>query len=142
MADEKRDEKTRDEKDRQDPVSTISFAAFLIWGGVILLLNNLGQLGVLIDFVERLDLPRARLPFDLPFVDVDAWRVFFLGAGVIVLVEILIRLVMPMYRRNVFGSIIWAAILFSLALGAWQIIWPVAVMVIGLAILIGGFRRR
>lgn len=142
MADEKRDEKQRDEKDRQDQLSTISFAAFLIWGGVILLLNNMGQLRVLIDFVERLNLPRARLPFDLPFIDIDAWRVFFLGAGVIVLVEILIRLIVPMYRRPVFGSIIWAAILFSIALGAWQVIWPLAVVAIGLSILIGGLRRR
>ena len=142
MAEEKRDEKSWDEKDRRDPISTISFAAFLIWAGVLLLLNNMGQLGVLIDFVEGLNLPLTKLPFDLPFVDFDAWRVFFLGAGVIVLVEILIRLVVPMYRRPIFGSIIWAAILFSLALGVWKIIWPLAIVAVGLAILIGGFRRR
>jgi hypothetical protein len=138
---EKRNEKVIDEKDRQDPLSAVSFAAFLIWAGVVLLLNNLGTLSVLIDYVNGLNLPRTELPFTLPFINLDAWRVFFLGAGVIVMIEIVIRLLVPMYRRPIVGSILWAGILFSLALGAWQVIWPLVIIALGLSILIRGILR-
>ena len=138
---DKREEKSVDEKDRQDMVSSLSFAAFLIWAGVVLLLNNTGKLTVLTDFVESLNLPKSDLPFDIPFFTSEGWRVFFLGAGLIVLLEIIIRITVPMYRRPIVGSIIWAAILFGLALGTWQIIWPLAIVVAGLAILLRGFIR-
>ncbi|MEJ2549793.1 MAG: hypothetical protein P8Z41_10505 [Anaerolineales bacterium] len=138
---QKREEKGVDEKDRQDTVSSLSFAAFLIWAGVVLLLNNTGHLPVLTDFIARLNLPTSELPFEIPFIDTEGWRVFFLGAGLLVLIEILIRLVVPMYRRPIVGSIIWAAILFGLALGTWQVILPMAVIVAGLAILLRGLIR-
>ncbi len=138
---QKREEKGTDEKDRQDIVSSLSFAAFLIWAGVVLLLNNTGNLPVLTDFVARLNLPTSELPFEIPFIDTEGWRVFFLGAGLLVLIEIVIRLVVPMYRRPIVGSIIWAAILFGLALGTWQVIFPLAVIVAGLAILLRGVIR-
>ncbi len=140
---EKREEKSFDEKHRRDPIGSISWAAFLIWAGVVLLLNNTGNLHFLTAFVDRLNLPKSDLPFTLPFVDMAAWQVFFLGAGVIVLIEVLVRLVVPMYRKPIIGSIIWAAVLFGLALGNWTLIGPLVVIAIGLAILIGGiFRKR
>jgi hypothetical protein len=141
--DEKRDEKGAFEKQRSDPIGAISWAAFLIWAGVILLLNNLGKLDVLTDFLDRIGVPGVDLPFHIPFVDFDAWQVFFLGAGVIVIIEIIIRLVMPIYRGPIIGNIIWAAILFGLALGSWNVIWPLVVITIGVVVLLGGiFRRR
>lgn len=138
----KHEEKSFDEKWRRDPVGTISWAVFLIWAGVVLLLHNLDQLDVLTDFVERLNIPLADLPFDLPFVDEQAWQVFFLGAGVIVLLEILVRLVVPIYRRPIVGSIIWAGILFGLAIGKWEIVGPAIVIAIGVIIIFGRFVRR
>jgi hypothetical protein len=141
--DEKRDEKGWSEKQRSDPISSLSWAVFLIWAGVVLLLSNLGKLDVLTGFLDNLGIPGVDLPFHIPFVDFDAWQVFFLGAGVIVLIEILVRLVMPIYRARVFGNIIWAAILFGLALGNWNVIWPLVVITIGIVVLVGGiFRRR
>ena len=126
---QKREEKGVNEKDRQDTVSSLSFAAFLIWAGVVLLLNNTGNLQILTDFIADLNLPRTDLPFDIPFINTAGWQIFFLGAGLIVLIEILVRILVPMYRRPIVGSIIWAAILFGLALGTWQIIWPLAIVV-------------
>lgn len=138
---QKREEKGVDEKSRQDTISSLSFAAFLIWAGVVLLLNNTGNLQILTDFIADLNLPRTDLPFDIPFINTDGWRVFFLGAGLLVLIEIVIRILVPMYRKPIVGSIIWAAILFGLALGTWQIIWPLAIVVAGLAILLRGLLR-
>ncbi len=138
----KHEEKSYEEKWRRDPIGAVSWAVFLIWAGVVLLLYNLDQLDVLTDFVERLNLPLADLPFDLPFVNERAWQVFFLGAGIIVAVEILIRLFIPIYRRPIVGSIIWAGILFGLALGNWEIVGPAIVIGIGIVIIFGGFLRR
>ena len=138
----KHEEKSYDEKWRRDRVGAISWAIFLIWAGVVLLLYNLDQLNILTDLVERLNLPLAELPFDLPFVDEQAWQVFFLGAGTIVLIEVLVRLLLPMYRRPIVGSIIWAGILFGLALGNWEIVGPAIVIGIGIVIIFGGMIRR
>jgi hypothetical protein len=138
----KHEEKSYDEKWRRDPIGAISWAVFLIWAGVILLLYNLDQIDVFTDFLDRLNLPLTELPFDLPFVDERAWQVFFLGAGIIVLLEIIVRLLMPAYRRPIVGSIIWAGILFGLALGNWEIVGPAIVIGIGIVIIFGGFMRR
>ena len=138
----KHEEKGMDEKRGRDPVGTISWAAFLIWAGVVLLLSNIGQLDVLLNVIKRLNIPFSELPFDLPFVNIDAWQLFFLGAGVIVLLEVIVRLLLPAYRRSIVGSIIWAAILFGLALGNWLIVGPSALIVIGLVILLSRLTRR
>jgi hypothetical protein len=138
---QKHEEKGVDEKDRQDTVSSLSFAAFLIWAGVVLLLNNTDNLPVLTDLIANLNLPTSELPFVIPFIDSEGWRVFFLGAGLIVLVEVLVRITVPMYRKPIVGSIFWAAILFGLALGVWQIILPLALVVAGLSVLLRGLIR-
>ena len=137
---QKREEKSVDEKE-QDTVSSLSFAAFLIWAGVVLLLHNMGNLTVLTDFIADLNLPKSDLPFEIPFINTAGWQVFFLGWGVLVLIEIAVRLLVPMYRRPIVGNIIWAAILFGLALGSWQIIWPLAIVAAGVAILLRGLLR-
>jgi hypothetical protein len=139
---EKQEEKSPAEKSQSDPVGTIAWAAFLIWAGVLLLLHNLDRMDVLLQPLRGLNLPQPNLPFDLPFVDVRAWQLFFLGAGVIVLIEVLVRLLLPEYRKSVIGSIIWAAILFGLALGNWILVGPLAVIGIGVAILLSGLIRK
>jgi hypothetical protein len=79
----------------------------------------------------------------MPFFDPRAWQVFFLGAGVLVLFEIVIRLLVPSYRRRMMGTFIGAIVLFALGLGQWTVIWPVILIAIGLSILLRGlFRRR
>ena len=138
----KHEEKSFDEKWQRDPIGTISWALFLIWAGVLLLLHNLDQLSVLTDFVKGLNLPLAELPFEIPFFDAEAWQVFFLGAGLIVTVEIVIRLLFPAYRRTIVGSVIWAGLLFGLAFGNWDVVFPAIVIVAGLVILLGSFTKR
>jgi len=139
---EKHEEKSYDEKWQRDPIAAISWALFLIWAGVLLLLYNLDQLSVLTDFVMGLNLPLAELPFEIPFFDAEAWQIFFLGAGLIVTVEIIVRLLFPTYRRSIVGSVIWAGILFGLVFGNWEVVFPAIVIAAGVVILLGSFIKR
>ena len=132
----------KEEKNRRDPLGALSSAAFMIWAGVVLLLNNLGRVAVLTAVLDRLNVPEMWLPFNLPFVDLRVWQAFFLGWAVIVLAEALIRTLVPIYRWNVIGNLFWAGILLGITLGRWAIIGPAVLIAIGLAVLIQGFMRR
>ena len=97
--DEKQEEKVQEkqvekheEKVQQDPLNAVVAALILIWAGVVLLASNLGLLETLTRLMNLLPLPEYGLPFDIPFVGLTAWRLFFLGAGGIVLCEVLVRL--------------------------------------------------
>jgi hypothetical protein len=125
------EEKSYEEKWRRDPLGSLIWALILIWAGVVWLASNLG-------FFEDRRIGIVDLPWELPF-EPAAWTVFFLGAGVLVLIEVGIRLLMPAYRRPVLGSFIWAIVLFGIALGNWAIIWPVILIAIGASILLRGF---
>jgi hypothetical protein len=139
---QKHEEKSYAEKWERDPIGALFGALFLIWIGVVLLLNNLEQLSVLTDFVEGLNLPFAELPFEIPFFDLKVWQVFFLGAGVIVTIEILIRILFPSYRKPIVGNVIWAGVLFGLAFGNWEVVFPVIVIAAGVVILLGSYTKR
>lgn len=132
----------KEEKDRRDPLGAISGAAFLIWAGVVLLLNNLGQTEMLTTVLDRLNVPEMWFPINLPFVDLRVWQAFLLGWAVIVLAEALIRTLVPIYRWNVIGNLFWAGILLGITLGKWMIIGPAVLIAIGTAVLIQGFIRR
>lgn len=129
------DEKSYDEKYRRDPLGSIIWALILIWVGIVLLAENMGyldRLGLRLNF--------ANLPFEVPFVG-DSWSLIFLGIGVIVLIEIAIRLLVPDFRRPVMGSAIFAIVCFGLALGSWNLIWPLILIAIGASILLRGLFR-
>jgi hypothetical protein len=134
---EKRDEKSAEEKWRRDPLGALVWAAILIWAGLVFLANNLGYLDTL-----------PRVPSDGPawfLGGSGAWSLVLLGAGVIILGEVVIRLLVPAYRQPVTGSIIFAVILIGLGLGNltnWNLIWPLILIGLGLSFLLRGFTRR
>jgi hypothetical protein len=145
MADEKFDEKERekseekapDEKWRRDPLGSIIWAAILIWAGVVLLVNNLGYL----DSLKRLTTrgPEWMLGWE------SVWGLILLGAGGILLIEVLTRLLVPAYRRPIGGTLILAFVFIGLGLGnvvSWNMIWPLILIAIGLSIVMGGLLRR
>jgi hypothetical protein len=138
---QKREEK-QEEKWHRDPLGSVVGAFILIWAGVVLLAANMGSLDVFTDFLARLSIRPYDLPFDIPFFSLGAWQVFFLGAGVILLFEILVRLLVPAYRRQVFGTFIGAIVFLALGLGQWAVIWPLILVAVGVSILIGGLVRR
>ena len=125
---EKMDEKTWEEKHRSDPLSRVIWAGILIWAGVVLLVNNLGLLR------------------DVPLLGrMDAWSIAFAGAGLIILVEVLIRLVVPEYSGPVIGSLIIALVLLGIGLDdlvGWSIIWPAIVIGFGVVILFRALVRK
>jgi len=119
------DEKSWDEKYRRDPLSAIVWAVILIWVGVALLADNLG-------FLDTLP-------------SLDAWDLVFIGAGVLVILEAVIRLLVPEYRQSVTGSLIFGVILLAIGLGdlvAWSMIWPVVLIIIGASLVVRNLTSR
>ena len=134
---EKHEEKTMEEKWRRDPLGTLIWALILIWAGVVWLGWNLGIVTRYAFLNRIIDNAKNIQP---PFISL-----IFLGAGILILIEIAIRLLVPTYRRSVVGSLIIAAILIGLGLGEtikWSIIWPVIIIVIGLILILQGFLRK
>ena len=129
------DEKNYDEKYRRDPLGAIVWALILIWVGLVLLAQNLG-------YLEQwgLRLKFADLPFEIPFIG-DSWSLIFLGIAVIVFIEIIIRLLIPDYRRPLMGSVIFLIVCIGLAFGSWEFIWPLILIAIGASILLRGLFR-
>ena len=124
-----RNEKNWDEKWRRDPINVATWAIMFIWAGLVLLAENTHWGS-----------------------DTFSWwntgALIFTGVGIIILISALVRLVMPVYRRNVAGGLIPGAIFLGIGLSwfnDWKldVIWPVILIIIGLAIILGGiFRSR
>ncbi len=113
-----------DEKWRRDPVEAAVWACILIWVGLVWLLNS------------------TQVWSNLFGDGIEAWTIGFLGAGLIVLLGVVFRLVVPGYRRPVLGSIIFGIVLLGIGLGElvnWVAVGAVVLIVIGVAILMRGF---
>ncbi len=113
-----------DEKWRRDPVEAAVWACILIWVGLVWLLNS------------------TQVWSNLFGDGIEAWTIGFLGAGLIVLLGVVFRLVVPGYRRPVLGSIIFGIVLLGIGLGElvnWVAVGAVVLIVIGVAILLRGF---
>ena len=119
------EEKSWDEKWRRDPVAALGWALIFIWAGAVLLLANM-------DYLAQ-------------FEQADPWDFILVGAGGIVLLQVLIRLVLPSYRRPVMGSLILAFVLLAIGLGDildTNIVWPVALILLGLGVLVTALTRN
>lgn len=125
----KREEKGRswDEKFERDRLRMLSIAAILIWGG-------------LVAFAGTLHL------FNYDW-EGHGWAIFMMGTGVILVAKVMIRSLIPEYRRPIGGSLIIGLVLIALGFfdvtgWYWNYIWPVILVVIGLFIVFRGFIRR
>jgi len=128
---EKEEEKGRgrgwDEKWEHDRLRMISIAAIFIWGGLVALAGTLNLFNY--NWGEH------------------GWAVFFLGTGVILIGKVIIRALVPEYRRAIGGSLIIGFILLAVGISdltgwSWNYIWPIILVAIGLAILLRGVLRR
>lgn len=129
---EKQDEK---EKSQSDRVSAVIWALIFIWGGLVLLANNMG-------LFDRLRLQPMSWPWEMPFAAGGPWRIFFLGVGLLLVIEAIVRLLLPEYRRPILGAIIGAIVFLSLGLGNIAVLWPLILIAIGVVIVIGALTRR
>ena len=124
---EKEDEKRKgwDEKWRRDRVNAVSWAAILIWGALVLLAETS-------DFKNH-------------FSWWEGWAVFFAGAGAILLLTALYRLIVPEHRRAVTGNVILGLVFLGIGLGdlvSWDYIWVVVLVVVAVMILLRAFAPR
>ncbi len=122
---QEKQEKTWEEKWRRDPLSVVVWAAILIWAGIALLAYNMG-------FLAR-------------FERLDPWGVVMIGAGLIVFLEVGVRLIVPAYRQPVGGTLILAFVLVGVGLGnmlGWEVVGPLILIGVGLSILLRGFTQR
>ena len=106
----KHEEKSVEEKWQRDRLGSIVWALILIWAGFVLLAGNLGILDAFNAFFERLGFELAELPVQIPFIQLSSWSLIFLGAGVLLLTEVVVRLLFPTYRRPVLGTAIMAIV--------------------------------
>lgn len=122
---QEKQEKNYEEKWRRDPLGAMVWALILIWAGVALLAQNVGLL--------------AR------FERLEAWALVFIGAGLILFLEVAVRLLVPAYRRPVGGTVILGVIFVAIGLGnliSWNLIWPLVLIAIGLFVLLRGLGWR
>ncbi len=133
------EEKSWDEKYRRDPLGAIVWALIFIWAGVVFLASNMGWL----DSVLRRSSDIPGWGFVGSFV--GAWPIVLIGAGVIILGEVVIRLLVPAYRRPITGSLIFAIVLIAIGLGDlvnWNLIWPLILIALGASFLLRGVTRK
>jgi len=118
-----RQEKSWDEKWRRDPLSSAVWALILIWAGVVLLVANLDLAGV---------------------SWLNAWPLFFLGAGAILFVEVLVRVLVPAYRAPLRGPVVLAIIFLAIGVGGLfpaVPVWALILIGLGVYLLLSGLLR-
>ena len=131
----KQEEKSIDEKWRRDPLGSIIWASMLIWAGVVMLAASLGAFDLLTTFFERLPFDIGELPLRLSFIPLEGWAVFWVGAAGILFLEIIVRLLMPEYRKPVLGTLILSIVFLGIGLGTWACVLPLILIGIGISII-------
>ena len=127
---EKEDEKRKgwDEKWRRDRVNAVSWALIIIWGAIVLLAETSGFGADHFSWWEG-----------------QAWAVFFAGAGAVLLLTALFRIVFPEHRRAIAGAVILGLVFLGVGVGElweWDYVWVVVLIVIALIILFFAFSPR
>jgi hypothetical protein len=131
------EEKGYNEKYHRDPLGGIVWALILIWAGAVFLAANLG----ILDQWIRTD---AKLPVLLSRLG-GVWPIVLVGAALILIAEVVIRLLVPVYRKPVGGAIFLAIVFIAIALGdliSWSIVGPLILIALGLWIIFRSLLRR
>jgi hypothetical protein len=130
-------EKSWDEKWQRDPISAVVWALIFIWAGLVLLANNL-------NYLDRWISPQINIPGMGLFPGLEVWAIIFIGAGIIIFGEVIVRLLVPAYRKPIGGSLFCAIFLIGIGFGnifGWNIIWPLILIALGISVLLRGLVR-
>jgi hypothetical protein len=122
---EKEEKGNWEEKWHRDPLSTARWAVIFIWAGIALLANQ--------------------LPLIAELGWLDGWGLAFTGAGIIILLEIVVRVLVPAYRRPFGGILIMAAAFLGIGLGdlfGWEVTGALVLIAVGVGVLLRSFMRR
>lgn len=125
------------EKQRSDRLGSITWALILIWAGMVFLAAQLGWLGALRTSIS--------LPEGFHIAEMNTWSVIFLGSGVLVFIEAMIRSFSKAYRSSTGGNFVLAAVFLGIGLGSifgWNAVWPFVLIGMGFAALLGALLRR
>lgn len=139
--DEKELQKHDEKVEENDVLSTIVWAFILIWAGLVFLASNLGwfaRMGLAVN-------NNWALHSFWNLRQLGVWNLIALGTGAILLVEALVRLLVPNFRRNVGGALIGGVVLIGVGLGgwfSWSYLWPLILIAIGINVLITGLGRK
>ncbi len=126
-----------EEKHQRDRLGDLVWALILIWAGLVFLASNLGWLNA----VRTSLVP----PQGLPSGGLSTWSVIFLGAGVLVFIEALVRTFVPAYRSATSGTFILAAVFLGIGLSAifgWNAVWPFILIALGLSALLNALMPK
>lgn len=116
----------------RDPLGPIFGALVLIWLGVVMLAAQNPDMF-------------PPMPFRVTWSNV--WGFFFAGLGALMVVEALLRAVMG-YRRGISGRLVWGVIFVLIGLSSvlpgigWSTVWPFALIVLGVGLLLTNLLRR
>ena len=124
-------------KHSSDRLSSLIWALILIWAGLVFLAANMGWLNAVSNYIT--------LPAGVTFVGMSTWSVIFLGAGVLVFLEAMIRSFSKSYRSSTGGNFVLAAVFLGVGLGAifgWNAVWPFVLIAMGVSALLGALIRR
>ncbi len=108
---------------RSDKLDAVGWAAIFFWGGMVLLMDNMN--------------------YSESYLWWDSSSVFFAGAGIIVITEALIRIVLPAFRKRIMLLLVIGFVMLAIGLGHLiGMLWPLVLFSIGIIILIKTFVRR
>ncbi len=144
MVDEKNEkelEKHEEKSEERDMLSSIAWAVILIWAGLVFLGNNLGwwtNLGLNV---------RNTWSFSgfANWAAFNSFHMIALGAGFIVIIEVILRLLMPTFNAHVGGKLVLAAFLIGWGLSPivnWYIIWPLILIALGVSVMLRGIIQK
>ena len=125
---EKEEEKSRGfgEWRKSDRGDAVGWGAVFIWGGLVLLAETTN--------------------FAANFSWWNGWAVFFTGAGVMALLWVVIRQIIPKYPSPSIWDLLFGFFLLGIGLdglvGVGWVFWPLVLFVIGVVILLSAFARR
>jgi len=110
---------------RTDRLHSVAWAAMFFWAALVLLAGTTGSFSELGWW--------------------DGWGVFFAGAGAIVLVEAVVRVLTPEYRSSWWWSMVVGSVLLGIGLDSWDglaWVWALVLAAVAVGILRGAFGRK